>query len=219
MKSFAGRLHTINTIGIGQRYAGHRYLIWFFIGIAAGTFAMNIFCGYFYDRLGIYSSYFMESYKNIYVESKSLFWYAVRELGMETLLVLALSLTSPGIIFLNFYCCYQGVVIALLIASSVLKYGVGGVVIYLLSIFPHYITYGALIVIILGVGTSMCENMKHFRKSRYAGGRLRESLSILLGEIFHGKSAVLAVVWIISLIIITAFLEVYVNSAIVGMIL
>lgn len=209
------RVHIINGVSVKNIYENYRFLLWFFVGLAAGTFCMNIFCDYFYDKLGIYSSYFMETYKNIDVDSKSLLVYAIKNMFAEVMIVMVISFTSVGGIFLNLYCAYKGAVIALLISSSVLKYGFGGVVIYLLSIIPHYITYGVLLVIIITTGFYVWEKMKLFRKSRCMGESFLYSIKLFIRELVGEKKIPLFLLCVILLIVITAFLEVYVNSAII----
>lgn len=209
------RVHIINGVSVKNIYENYRFLLWFFVGLAAGTFCMNIFCDYFYDKLGIYSSYFMETYKNIDVDSKSLLVYAIKNMFVEVMIVMVISFTSVGGIFLNLYCAYKGAVIALLISSSVLKYGFGGVVIYLLSIIPHYITYGVLLVIIITTGFYVWEKMKLFRKSRCMGESFLYSIKLFIRELVGEKKIPLFLLCVILLIVITAFLEVYVNSAII----
>lgn len=209
------RVHIINGVSVKNIYENYRFLLWFFVGLAAGTFCMNIFCDYFYDKLGIYSSYFMETYKNIDVDSKSLLVYAIKNMFAEVMIVMVISFTSVGGIFLNLYCAYKGAVIALLISSSVLKYGFGGVVIYLLSIMPHYITYGILLAIIITTGFYVWEKMKLFRKSRCMGESFLYSIKLFIRELVGEKKIPLFLLCVILLIVITAFLEVYVNSAII----
>lgn len=210
------RLHTVNVSNITDMYGRYRFVIWFFIGIMAGTFCMNIFCDYFYDKLGIYSSYFRETYKSIDVENKSLFIYSVKDMILEVCLVIGLSLTSIGGLFLNFYCVYKGAVIALLISASVLKYGLGGVVIYAISILPHYITYGILLAIVINTGFYVWEKTKLFRKNRCLGGGLFDSIRLLVGEISGERKITLILLSLIGLILVTAFLEVYVNYNIIS---
>lgn len=209
------RLKTVSVAKISNNYAKYRFLIWFFAGVLFGTFCMNVFCGYFYDRLGIYSSYFIETYKNINVDYKNLFLYAFKDILLEMLMVIAVSFTSAGGIFLNLYCAYKGFTIALLVASSVLKYGIGGVLIYVISIFPHYITYGILVLIIVYTGFYLWEKMKHFRKNRCMGESIAGSVRMFLGEVFEQKKVLLVMAVIAMLILITAFLEVYVNSVMI----
>ncbi|MFQ9934042.1 MAG: stage II sporulation protein M [Lachnospiraceae bacterium] len=207
------RVHIINGVSVKNIYENYRFLCGSLF--AAGTFCMNIFCDYFYDKLGIYSSYFMETYKNIDVDSKSLLVYAIKNMFAEVMIVMVISFTSVGGIFLNLYCAYKGAVIALLISSSVLKYGFGGVVIYLLSIMPHYITYGVLLAIIITTGFYVWEKMKLFRKSRCMGESFLYSIKLFIRELVGEKKIPLFLLCVILLIVITAFLEVYVNSAII----
>ena len=213
-KLIKGRIKTIELGTVREFYGKYRFLVWFFLGIILGTFCMNIFCEYFYDKLGIYTTYFMETYANIEIDKKSLFWYALRDYGLEVILIFLLSPTSAGSIFLNLFCGYKGIVIALLISSSVLKYGAGGVLIYVISIFPHYITYGIMLWIMLSFGKLINEKVKIFRKSRCLGGGVIESIKIFISEITEGRKVLLGIVWVLVLMVLTAFLEVYVNMII-----
>lgn len=213
-KLIKGRIKTIELGTVREFYGKYRFLVWFFLGIILGTFCMNIFCEYFYDKLGIYTTYFMETYANIEIDKKSLFWYALRDYGLEVFLIFLLSPTSAGSIFLNLFCGYKGIVIALLISSSVLKYGAGGVLIYVISIFPHYITYGIMLWIMLSFGKLINEKVKVFRKSRCLGGGVIESIKIFISEITEGRKVLLGIVWVLVLMVFTAFLEVYVNMII-----
>lgn len=211
-----GRIKTVNLNNVREIYVKYRFLIWFFLGIILGTFCMNFFCDYFYDKLGIYSSYFMETYGNIVVDKKSLFWYALRDYGLEILLIFILAPTSVGSVFLNVFCGYKGTVIAFLISSSVLKYGAGGVLIYALSIFPHYITYGIMIWLLLCFGNLINENMKLFRRNRCMGGSIGESIKIFGRELTEGRKLWRGIIWIAALWILTAFFEIYVNIGIMS---
>lgn len=215
-KLIKGRIKTIELNGMREFYGKYRFIVWFFLGIILGTFCMNIFCEYFYDKLGIYTTYFMENYGNIVVDKKELFWYVVRDYGLEAFLIFLLSPTSVGSVFLNLFCGYKGVVIALLISSSVLKYGVGGVLIYILSIFPHYITYGIMLWIMLCFGNLINEKIKVFRKNRCMGGGIWESIKMFFMEVTEGRKVLLAIIWVLVLIVLTAFLEVYVNMGIMS---
>lgn len=215
-KIIRGRIKTIDLNGMRELYGKYRFFVWFFLGIILGTFCMNIFCEYFYDKLGIYTTYFMETYGNIVVDKKSLFWYALRDYGLEVFLIFLLSPTSAGSVFLNLFCGYKGVVISLLISSSVLKYGIGGVLVYILSIFPHYITYGMMLWIMVSFGKLINEKIKNYRKNRCMGGGIFESIKIFLCEVTEGRKILLAIVWVLVLLVLTAFLEVYVNMGIMS---
>ncbi len=221
------RLRTVDLSNIKGLYERYRMIIWFFLGIILASFVINLFCTGFYDRLGIYSEYFTNRVKDIQIDNKSLFGYCIWQKVKEILLILLISLTSFGRIFQNLYCAYKGAIIAFLICASVLKYGIGGVLIYLISIFPHYITYVMLIVLVLYISVGINENMKAFRKNRYMGVKLfegiKQAISSNSGRSTY-KSKSIGKMWImlpiiIILILITSYLEAYVNTGIMTNIL
>lgn len=212
---FSGRIRTVNSVGMKSKYNDYRFLIWFFTGIIVGSLCINVFCDYFYDKLGIYSSYFLDTYKNVSVDKKNLFLYSIKDLALEILMVFGISFTSFGGIFLNLYCGYKGMVIALLVASSVLKYGIGGVLIYVISIFPHYITYGIMIVLLVMMGHYIWEKMKLFRKSRCMGTGLFDSFRMLMAEMLAERKVFVVLIIIMGLGLLTSLMEVYINSSLI----
>ncbi len=221
------RLRTVDLSNVKSLYEHYRMLIWFFSGIILASFVINLFCTGFYDRLGIYSEYFTNRVKDIQIDNKGLFGYCIWQKIKEIALILLLSFTSFGKLFQNLYCAYKGAIISFLICASVLKYGIGGVLIYLISIFPHYITYVALIVLVLFMGVEINENMKSFRKNRYMGVKIFDGIrQMILSN--SGKNTYksnghtkmwLIIPIIVLLILITSYLEAYVNTSIMTNIL
>lgn len=213
---FNGRITTINFNYIVREYLKYKYMILFFIGIIIGSLCMNIFCEYFYDKLGIYSSYFLENFKGISVDSSKLLAYTFKDLLKEIMLTLLLAFTSFGGIYLKLYCTYKGLTIGLLISASVLKYGFGGVLIYIISVFPHYITYGVLIIVLLKVGEFIFEKMKSLRRNRCLGTGIGESIGVIFRDIVFKRNTLIVLAAIMGLVVITAFLQVYINTGILN---
>lgn len=213
---FNGRIKTIDFNYIVKEYLKYKYMILFFIGIIAGSLCMNIFCEYFYDKLGIYSTYFLENFKGISVDTSNLLAYTFKDLLKEVAITLLLSFMSFGGIYLKLYCTYKGITIGLLISASVLKYGFGGVLIYILSVFPHYITYGALIVVLIRSGEFIFEKMKNLRRNRMMGTGIGESIGVISRDIIFKRDSLIMLAVIMGLIVMTAFLQVYVNTGVLN---
>lgn len=68
----------------------------------------------------------------------------------------------------------------------------------------------------ISFGKLINEKIKNYRKNRCLGGGIFESIKIFLCEVTEGRKILLAIVWVIVLLVITAFLDVYVNMGIMG---
>lgn len=202
-------------VNIRKEIRERRLSAFFFLGVAVGSMLMNLFSEYFSDRLNLYSTYFLNSCKNIQVESIELFSYRVRDLFMEVFAVLFFSAALFGKKFVYMYVIYKGVAISLLISQAVIKYGIGGILIYLITIFPHYITYGIMVVMLVKFGCYAAGEGIEFRKRKYQGMGYFENIRVLINEFKGEKNLVKIMVLFIMLIFATAFLESYVSIGIV----
>lgn len=201
------RIKVINSGELVYLYKKWRFLVWFFLGVISGTFLMNICSDYFYDKLGIYTSYFISNYKEIDVDKVELFWYSLKNMTIETLLIIALSFTGAGGIVLNLYCSYKGVIISVLLSAYVMRFGLGGVLVYMTTIFPHYVTYGIMIWILVLFCYAINSTTMEIKRVRCINNSKIDTLLNLIKQNFLDKRAAYAIIWISSLIIITAFLE------------
>ena len=145
-------LHVINVGEFKQTYGKYYFLLWFYCGIIAGTFLINFFCENFYESLGVYSSFFLDINKNISVPRASLFFYVIKKMAMEIGVLLVLINSKLKEISTRIFVCYKGVTVSLLVSAYVMKYGMSGIIIYLITIFPHFIPYIYMIIYILKMG-------------------------------------------------------------------
>ncbi len=195
MKVFVGnikkRIPKINIQAMNFRIS-HRLFLYFLLGILIGTLFLNICIGGYATKIGVYSQYFVNRL-NIYgvaVDKMDFFIYCIKKYVIEITVILLLSITPIGMLFNKVYCLYKGIVIALLISSATLTYGVGGILLYIISIFPHYIFYIPLLSLVLYVGVKLSEMIKEHKK---------------------GKFKMRVVIFLIFLAVGTAFFEAYVN--------
>lgn len=173
-----------------------RFLVCFFAGIVAGTLFLNFFCGGSYEKFGIFSEYFIDKFEDVDVNMKDLFLYSFWNRCKEMLLILLLSLTSFGCIVPEGFLVYKGMEIGVLISVYVMQYGIGGVVLYFLSVFPHYIIYVIFVIMLVELAKEIYKRQKEKKWSSL--GTVVKCLFILL-----------------VLNLLTAYLETFVNLKII----
>jgi hypothetical protein len=175
------------------------------VGILAGTMFVNVFCIGEYDKFGVYGQYFVNKFENTEIGKSQLFFYSFWNRSKEIGLLFLFAFTSFGAFFPEVYLMYKGLTISTLIAVYVVQYGMGGILIFLLGIFPHYITYILLVIVLVGVCKKIYLDFKEVRTSRQ---RYKpEKQKILL----YVKYLLL----IVALNMITSYLEVFVNLRII----
>lgn len=171
----------------------HRLFLVFFSGIIIGTLMINFFAGEYAGQIGIYSEYFIDGINNS--DAKNLNKWAIdlfcmKKYALEVVFLVAFNCTGFGM-FINYcFCLYKGIAISILISSTTLTYGAYGILLYIMSIFPHYLTYVPMIVFTLYLGIKIKENIK---KERLVG-------AVLKGIVIEAV-----------LVACTAFLEAYGN--------
>lgn len=170
----------------------HRLFLCFLGGIILGTLLLNLFMGAYASRLGVYSEYFRNGV-DMYgdnVNKSAFFTYCIKKYIGECLVIVFLNITPIGKIFNYIYCIYKGAVIAMLISSATLTYGAGGLLLYIISVFPHYLLYVPFFVAAMYVGIQVGEMTKEKKM---------------------GKFKIRAVVVLSGLAVGTSFLEAYAN--------
>lgn len=171
---------------------GHRLFLFFLMGILLGTLLLNLFFRDYASKIGVYNEYFVNGV-NMYateVNKTEFFIFCIKRYMGEFVIILLFNLTPIGMLFNRIYCIYRGVVIAMLISSATLTYGIGGIVIYILSIFPHYIMYVPFVIVSIYISTKVAEKIKEHKIRKI---KLR------------------VVIVIIALAIFTSLLEAYIN--------
>lgn len=192
LKRFPIGLKTVNvqTMNMGMN---HRLFFCFIVGILIGTVLLNFFAGAYADKMGIYSEYAMGDIGSLTTEgfSKwSFFTYCIRKYVIEIIIILIISCTSIWKVFDCIYCAYKGMAISILVSSATATYGAGGLLLYIMSIFPHYLVYVPLVIFTLYFGMKIKEKIKSDKLI----------LLILKGIVIEGI-----------IITMTSFLEAYVN--------
>ena len=192
LKKFPINLKTVSvqTMNIGM---GHRLFFFFLAGIVAGTVGLNFLAGTYAGKIGVYSQYFIDNIAGVNTsefDKWSFFIYCIKKYVVEVAILLVVNCVSIWKIFDCLYCVYRGMAISILVSSATITYGSGGLLLYVMSIFPHYFTYVPMIVFTLFLGMKIKENIKSDK---------------LLVPVIRGIAIE------IILIVLTSFLEAYCN--------
>lgn len=186
-------------------------ILLFLFGVTAGTFFINIFWKGGYEELGTYSTYFIDRFSECSVNKKELFFYSFAERSREILVLLILAFTTLGNLVCNIYLLYKGLTVGILISVYVMQYGSGGMLLYGISIFPHYITYIVMIIILVSFVKEIQKEVRveNVSKKEIASRIMKKKLGIYLR----------CLLLIFALNILTAYLEAFVNFDIMKKIL
>ncbi len=148
-----------------HRENNHLWLT-FLLGIIIGTFFVNFFLRDIYGELGMYSDFFVDKLNGTEVKSKELFLFAFERRIKEILLIFLISITACGFLLPQCYFMYQGFSVGILISIYVLQYGIGGMFLYLLSIFPHYLVYVPMMLLMISVARELYQDVRTYKTSR-----------------------------------------------------
>lgn len=151
LRKFPISLESVNFRSVNINI-NHRLFLYFLLGVCVGTILINFIAGANVDYIGIYSEYSMKYIGNWQAGSFdkwSFFLYCIKKNTIEIAVILVMNHTSIYKIFNYCYCIYKGMTIAIFVSSATLTYGAGGMLLYIMSVFPHYFVYVPMIVFTL----------------------------------------------------------------------
>jgi len=90
----------------------------------------------------------MEKYNTITINYPTLWKYVAQDRIRDIIFLSVISLTSISISIFMLYLFYIGIGIGLVVSMATMQYGIFGLWIYVVSIFPQYIFYGLAFYII-----------------------------------------------------------------------
>ena len=123
---------------------GHRLFVLYFIGIFIGTLVINLLGDSYSDKIGIYGKYIASDenvLKYLGVDNSDFFLYCVRKYCAQILIIVILNCSSKRKYINSAICLYKGILLSVLICVATISYGAGGLLVFLISIFPHYLLY------------------------------------------------------------------------------
>lgn len=179
------------TINLKIKY---RLFLCFLAGVFIGTFMFNLWGRNINNDISIYNKYLVDGLIINRISKWDYCIYCLKKYLCEFGIILLLNLTPFDKLFNRIYLIFKGINIGMIISSTTLTYGCGGLLIYLLSIFPHYFIYIPFVIASLYVAMHMSKLIKE--KSNKKGYK--------------------AIIVIIVMALFTSLLEAYVNYPILS---
>ena len=125
----------------GLRSTGLPVLPIFLTGFAAGILVMNIGKTILLDNTGLFDEYSLYGMKYMTVDSNALFSYVFRERILKLLALAVLSTTYLGLAVCVCTVAWYGMSAGAFLAALTLRYGVKGIFLAVISLFPQYLFY------------------------------------------------------------------------------
>ncbi len=184
----------------------------FIQGSLLGTFAAGILLANLMGReavsnAGILNDYFVEKFQYTEVSSESLFFYIIGERVPLLLLLLALTLTTLGVVGGILMLGWQGFSVGFMLSTAIAKYGVKGILLVLGGLFPQYICYMPVYILYCYLANYLRQRLS---KDRIGNGSDR---GYIVG------AWLVAAAGLLLLFVMGIFLESYVNPLILKKIL
>ena len=139
----------MRTIRTGLRTTGLPVLPIFIAGIAAGILFMNIGKSILLDNTGLFDEYTLSSMKYMTVDSNALFSYVFRERMIKLLVLAVLATTYLGLAVCVCTIAWYGMSAGAFLAALTLRYGIKGIFLALVSLFPQYLFYVPVLLSLL----------------------------------------------------------------------
>ncbi len=127
----------------------YRYIILIFIGMLLGTALINILIKMGVSTIDFLGSDYLAVYETVTV-SGSMVWKYVIKARLKWFVFLAMGgITKFSILIFSLFVIGVGISSGALISASVTKYGMWGILVFVISIFPQFVLYAISFVIIL----------------------------------------------------------------------
>ncbi len=189
MQIYAGRVHF-----------GKRNLMPVFIfGIVGGIFILNLGKSTLLEGTGLFDEYTLYGMKNMTVDGSALFCYVFRK-RMLALLIMAIMVTT----YLGYAACigaaaWCGMAVGTFLGALTIRYGLKGVILAVVSVFPQALFYLPAIIMMLGWG-------EEIYRAIYSKGALPDGTDRAFWLKKLGKLGVIAAITVLGCI-----MEGYVN--------
>ena len=113
----------------------------FCVSLVAGILLMNIGKSILLENTGLFDEYTLYTMKYMTVDSNALFSYVLRERLLRLLILAVLSTTYLGLVVCVGTVIWYGMSAGAFLAALALRYGIKGVFLALVAVFPHYFIY------------------------------------------------------------------------------
>lgn len=147
----------------------HRLFFLFIIGIVGGTFLFNMLGKDLAGKIGIYSEYMISDFNMTTIESikpMDFFMFCIRKYCYQSFIIILLITLLKSKSISGILCIVKGINISFLVGSATISFGVGGILIYIMSIFPHYFFYVPLFIWSIYLANIIREIFNHKRSAK-----------------------------------------------------
>lgn len=133
----------------------------FGIGALVGIFAMSVWKDVLLENTGLFDEYTLYNMKYMSVDSNALFSYLLRERVLGLLILAVLSTTYLGWVACLGATAWYGMAVGAFFSALMLRYGIKGIFLAFIAIFPHYLIYAPAMLAMLGWGESLYRGIYH----------------------------------------------------------
>ena len=141
--------------GLGMKEARLPVLPIFCISFVAGILVMNIGKSILLENTGLFDEYTLYTMKYMTVDSNALFSYVLRERLVRLLILTVLSTTYLGLVVCVGTVIWYGMSAGAFLAALTLRYGIKGIFLAVVAVFPHYLIYVPVLLALL----AWCETL------------------------------------------------------------
>lgn len=132
------RLHVGKSLFQGARLP---VLPVFCVSLLAGILVMNIGKSILLENTGLFDEGTLYAMKYMTVDGDALFSYVLRERFVRLLWLVLLSTTYLGFVLCAGTVIWYGISAGMFLAALVLRYGIKGIFLAAVALFPHYLLY------------------------------------------------------------------------------
>lgn len=132
----------------------NKKMIMFFWGsFCIGIIIANVIGSDYLDDYGIISSYFLQKYEYMDINSKKLFYYILFKRVPTMTILWFLGLTSIGGICVLLFTIWTGFSLGMILSVCIIKFNLSGILLFTVSIMPQYIFYiCSFVMLVVKVG-------------------------------------------------------------------
>lgn len=124
-------------------------LVLYLFGLIIGTLFFNLCNSAYLEEMGIFKNSFIDKFQSLSISNIELFQYIFPKRFKTFIILIGLQITSLGLPVLLFYSSYYGFASGILISALSIGYGIKGIFYFVSCLFPHYIIYLCIWILIL----------------------------------------------------------------------
>ena len=135
----------------GRRFLSRQrnFLACFGVGLLVGIIVINIGKGILLGETGLFDEYTLYHMKYMTVDSNALFSYILRKRIGRMLMLAVLSTTYLGLVACMGAAFWYGICAGAFLSSLALRYGLKGILLAVISLFPQYLLYIPAVLLLL----------------------------------------------------------------------